>query len=196
MTTTKRPATLDHLQSKKKPVIKTAWIPSDSELADVYEEAEQELSLARGRHRLAKPEDKAIASAKVDEAEQKVGDLAKKLKASALPFKFQSLGHNRFEKLVKSNKPTAQQKQDIKDNGGDPSNLPWNHETFPVELIAACAIDPTMTEAQVKEMLDSPDWNQSEFAALFQAALDANTKHFNRDMSRLGEGLNGTAGSN
>jgi hypothetical protein len=195
----KQPLTLDHLQSKKKPVIRRAWICLDSEIAEEHEEAKQRLANLRARHRITKPEEKAVLanlSTKIAEAEKEELELAAKRRAVSVAMKFKSIGRSKLDKLITNNPPTGQQLEDVTKAGKDSSQLLWNPETFAPLLIAAASFEPVMTEQEVKDMAEDDKWNSGEFGEMFSAALEANTRHLGVNIETLGNGSSGTGNSN
>ena len=63
--------------------------------------------------------------------------------------------------------------------------MPFNSDTYPRALIAACIIEPEVTENDCLEWLDDDTWNEAEIEALFTAAMEANTQ---RRVLDLGKG--------
>lgn len=68
--------------------------------------------------------------------------------------------------------------------------LPWDIKTFPPALIAACAVDPTMTLDEATEMWDESDgWSAAEQDLVFSAALIINQRpksvRFPKELERI-----------
>lgn len=178
---TERPMTYDHLRSKKKPNFKTIRLPLDSEIADAFEEAKNEMERLKLRLDY-KPDDKALLkehSAAVDAYEA-----AKALMLeNSVEFKFRSIGRKRFDELIFEHPPTEAQIKKAKETGAGEAN--WNEDTFPVAIMSACMVEPKMEEHEVKDLWESEDWAGSEVLALFWAALEVNS---NRRAIELGKG--------
>lgn len=110
--------------------------------------------------------------AEAEEAEEAAADLI-------VPFVFRSMGREAFEDLVSAHKPTRKQKDDYRQEliaRGVPANeeLPYDPDTFPPALIAACLASPKLTEDEAKELWDDPAWSQAELSLLLQAAQAVN----------------------
>ena len=86
---------------------------------------------------------------------KKIEAARKRLKASATEFVFRALGDTAWSNLVAAHPPTRDDHM-------------WDPETFPRALVAACAIDPTMTPEQrdgLYEILNDGQRKQLENAA-------------------------------
>ena len=75
--------------------------------------------------------------------------------------RFEALGARAYDELV------AAHQADKK------PGAPFNAETFAPALVAACAVEPVLTEDQARELLD--EWSVAEALDLFNAALRVNT---------------------
>ena len=188
-----RPVTLDHLKTSKKPVIRKVWIALDDEVAEEFQEAISKRDSLKSIHRV-RPDDKTIAS-DLHVAEQACKEAEAKFRESAALFKFKSIGRVAFDKMIKNHPPTAEEKREVAEAGGDPSELQWCVETFSVALTAACSLEPKMTVAEVQELWDDDNWTQAEAAAMFNAALQANMERRNINLDAVGNGSRGTNGS-
>lgn len=96
--------------------------------------------------------------------------------------RFQAIGRKRWEGLVAEHRPTDAQKaefrQDQLDRGVAPGMLKvlgWNVETFPIEAIAACLVEPELTVVDVRRLWDDDTWSSAELGELFAAAVLCNT---------------------
>jgi len=83
--------------------------------------------------------------------------------------KVRAIGSKEYDELLAGHPPTGKQKKD------DP-NTPYNHETFPPALIAACAAEPTMTIEQATELWESDHWSRGELSTLFFGCIEVNAK--------------------
>ncbi len=94
-------------------------------------------------------------------------------------FTFGSLTRVEYRDLLDKHKPTGEQRREFREAqklAGIPSHrrleLSYNVDTYPPALIAACAVDPAMTEVEATEL-----WNvlgNGEAAALFDTAQQVN----------------------
>jgi hypothetical protein len=169
---------LDHLRSRKKPVSRRVAIATDSELAD-------RLNSARLRAaQLHEQKDNPQSAREIPDAEDEVAQLEDEIEPYLAWFVARNMGVGAYEDLQSAHPPTPEQ---VKENRKKGMDLSWNPDTFPPALLAACVLyempaedggEPTLeplTEEFVKEMWDSPDWNQAEVMALFQAAIEVHS---------------------
>lgn len=90
-------------------------------------------------------------------------DVEAELAASEFPFTFEALGRHKYMR-VKAAHPAR--KQDRSDR------LDFNADTFPAALIAASAVEPTMTDEQAVELVDR--LSDGQFTKLWNAAIAVN----------------------
>ena len=188
-----KPVTLADHKSKKKPVIRKVWIAGDDEIAEKHNIALQKCNTLKGLHR-ARPEDKEIAN-DLYQAEKALKEAETELRATALLFKFRSIGRVAFEKLVKQHGPKEEDFEEARKDGVEPTQVNWHTATFSVALTAACSLEPKMTVAEVQELFDDEAWTEVENSALFNAALGANLERRAINLDAVGNGSSGTNGS-
>lgn len=180
-----RPLTYDHLRSRKKPNLKSVRLALDSEVAEEFEQAKEELERLATRMEYMTEEDTRlpVLRAQRDEAQVRFDQAKEAVLEESVLFKFRSIGRKRFDDLIASHPPTEAQIEKAKKTGeGD---LTWNSETFPPALVFNCLVEPKLEEHEVKDLWESDDWAGSEIIALFYAALEVNT---NRRTLELGKG--------
>lgn len=175
-----RPPTFDHLLSRKRPVTKTVIITLDPDLAEEHTAAKrhQEATAAKAANR---PDD-TEAHTELWEAEQRLADLEQRLadEDAVAFFTFRSIGRAAYDALVDEHQPTAAQRAEAKARGM--GTIAWNPDTFPPALVALClesvrlpGSEPEkLSEAQVRALWESDDWNQLELGELFTAAAEVN----------------------
>lgn len=160
------------IKKRKKPVVKKVIIALDGEKADDFNEARtkvEELS-----EMLKDDPRNKVLEADLAAAQEKFDLLKNDVSGDTIEFVFRSVGRRRYEEIFEECPPTAKQKQEAaKKNEDEPQ---WNPETFPPSLIAASILEPEMTEEDVYDMWESPDWNQAELTSLFLAALTVNAE--------------------
>ncbi len=180
-----RPATLDHLRSKKKPV-EDVEIRTDPELAAEYDRVENRIQMLQ----ILASQTGATASAAEEllHLRTRVDDLREAIEPTVVVMRLQSLGRKAFDELQTAHPPTEEQVEEHKQetigqviragkavDEAEAERKFWtppdfNHETFPPALIAACCIVPEgLTEEDVKSF--ESDWNESEYTNLFAAAV-------------------------
>lgn len=72
--------------------------------------------------------------------------------------KLRALSAFELDELRSAHPPTKEQKA---------AGASVNGDTFSPALFAACAVDPSFTLDEAKEMWESPDWSQGELGYLF-----------------------------
>lgn len=80
--------------------------------------------------------------------------------------KFQALPSKEYDDLMSEHPPTKQQRAD---------GMTFNGDTFFPELTALCAIEPTLTKAEVQSIAESDAWSFGELNSLFSSVLNVNT---------------------
>lgn len=80
---------------------------------------------------------------------------------------FRSIGSKAYDALLSEHPPTAAQKKE---------GSPWNSDTFPPALIAACSSDPKISLEDAKRLFESDEWSGGEVAGLFTAAIKVNSE--------------------
>ena len=176
-----RPQTFDHLRGRKKPNTKKVLVVLDPDLADEFNAARQRLDRAKIRYE-SRPDTPEYIT-EHDQAKAEFDALRERIDDELVEFSFRSIGPKQFEELLLAHQPTPEQRAEAKRKGDDPPN--WNPDTFPQALVAASLMSPKMTEAEVKELYNDPDWSGGETSQFFFAALDANS---NRRTVDLGKG--------
>lgn len=177
-----RPATLDHLRKAKQAVQRTVIISLDDDLAAAYEDATADRRRLETLLKISK--DNVAAKAELEDVIDRILRLEEQLEDVTVAFKFRSIGRAAFEELLLAHPPTRDQKDDAKKQGVE-GRLTYNVETFPIALVSAASVEPKLEEVDVKELWDSPEWNQAELMQLFDAALSCNTQ---RRVLDLGKG--------
>lgn len=78
-------------------------------------------------------------------------------------FLFRAIGARDWDKLVAKYPPTTEQRAE---------GASFNMHTFAPALLARVCVEPEMTEAQWKQIWDSPDWNRGEIIQFYATAVD------------------------
>ncbi len=92
--------------------------------------------------------------------------LRDEMQAATVKFTFKTIGDKAASDLL-SKHPSP------KDEEGN-EKYAWNPQTYPAALVAACAVDPSMSEAEAGELFDQ--LNLAQRNDLFGAALRANQR--------------------
>jgi hypothetical protein len=178
-----KPVTFDHLKSMKKPVTKTVRICLNSELSQALSEVEAELQMAEVEAQELPSEETARHLEEVKAHHEAARAAATE---QSVKFVFRSIGRKTYERLVRENPPTEQQREEAKVRGDDPDDLDWDSDRFPPILVAATLVDPEFTEEQVFEIFNSDDWSSTELSILYVTAQEAQMA--NTIISVLGKG--------
>ena len=89
-------------------------------------------------------------------------------------FKFRSLGRTTYRKIIAAHPPTDTDHTAARVESGDMNaRASWNRETFFPALVHAASVGPQLTEAEVTEIFESPDWSDGEVDLLGQGAIKA-----------------------
>ena len=117
-----------------------------------------------------KAEDSAIendVAGKAEAALQAVVDTTR-------TFKFRSLGRSTYRALVAAHPPTDDDHTAARVESGDMNKrASWNRATFFPALVHAASVGPQLTESEVAEIFESPDWSDGEVDLLVQGAIKA-----------------------
>ena len=117
-----------------------------------------------------KAEDEAVEKdllSKAEAALQAVVDTTRTIK-------FRSLGRTTYRALIAAHPPTDADHTAARVESGDMNaRASWNRETFFPALVHAASVGPQLTEAEVTEIFESPDWSDGEVDLLVQGAIKA-----------------------
>lgn len=80
---------------------------------------------------------------------------------------FRSIGNAAYDRLVGKYPPTKAQKAE---------GMSYDMDKFAPALIAACLVEPEMSEDEAKEIWESDAWNRGELMTLFMTAVEVNTR--------------------
>lgn len=93
------------------------------------------------------------------EIAEQIRDLEERITEQTVSFRFRAIPRSKYRELESAH-PGRPDKQEA-----------WNPETFAPALIAACSLDPKMSDADVHRLMDHLNAGQAE--ALFEAAWTA-----------------------
>ena len=148
----------------KKAVTRTVLVPADE--ADVTKLDEARAAAARARLL-----GDTAGAAKADE---ELARVTAEVRESGLEFVFRGIGRKPYEALLREHLPTDEQRADHEARKLQPPQ--WDVNTFPAALCHASAVDSELSaEDWVTDIFESEDWGPGELAALFNAALEANS---------------------
>lgn len=73
---------------------------------------------------------------------------------------FEAISYAELDKLQEKHPPTTEMRV---------QGAVYNRNTFPPALVAACSVDPKMSEADAREIWESEEWSTGELTTLFEA---------------------------
>ncbi len=80
---------------------------------------------------------------------------------------FRAIGTKAYDKLLGKHPPRPEQKIE---------GASYNIDTFGPAIIAACSVEPELSEDEAKQLWDSDDWSRGEIMTLFRAAVEVCNK--------------------
>lgn len=110
-----------------------------ADLRAEWEQAEAEVEQAEAESRTSL----AGSSAAGRKAAKRVQELEREMAESTIPVRLRALTYKGLSDLLAKHPP-----REDKEEGG------WNGDTFPVALLAACAVEPAMSEDQAGQLVD------------------------------------------
>jgi hypothetical protein len=181
------PTSFEDIWEQKERATITVGVPLNSELARDYREAEVAEEEAR-RWVETFPTDPARLRT-LEDAQERLEEARVALEPKLARFTFAAMGAAEFDELLNDNPPTKDQREKWRKKNPQAAAMGggarFNEDVFPIKLLAACAIEPSMTEAQAKQLYTGERFNQAERDALFAAAWDVNNQ---RRVVDLGKG--------
>lgn len=129
---------------------------------------------------------RAVTTDPGDDAKAAFDKAKAEMEATTVWVTFRELPRPEYDALLTNHQPTTEQDKDHRERFGVPA--PYNMESFPPALIAACALEPQMTEEQAVELYAR--WPFAELRRLWETALLVNAKA--RNVTSLGKGWSGT----
>lgn len=94
-----------------------------------------------------------------------------------LELTFQALSSHDLDKLQTKHAPSIEQKA---------KGYNFNPDTFGPALVAACSVDPEMTEADAKEIWASDSWSTGELGQLFDTCIALCMESLNTAFTKSG----------
>lgn len=84
-----------------------------------------------------------------------------------LTITLRAIGSTTYDEIVSKHPPTAKQKKD--------DSATFNIDTFAPALMAACCIEPALTDDEAKELWASDQWSRGELMQLFLGCVEVNS---------------------
>ncbi len=145
------------IKKRKKPNEVSVEILVDVELNRILEE------LTRRHDREARQDAKLNRDPKAPAIAKEIDELQEKVADATVTFRFRDPGRRAFDALMEACPPTPEEKKE--------HNFDWHPHTFVPGLLALCAVEPELSEADALEIYDN--WGRGDVEALFSAALQA-----------------------
>ena len=162
-----RPATLDHLRSKKALRVDHS-VTLDNQLSRALNEARTALEEAE------KGGDAVVIQA-AGEAYNRAREAAAE---STVVFRLKAVPGHVLDKMSRQNRVTDADRERLKEEGmtdEEINRVPHSPSTWPAVVIAATVDEPKMTPEQVTELIwENDEWNRLERELLLRAVGDVN----------------------
>lgn len=155
-----RSTTLAEMRAKFVAREKSVTLITDGGLLAEHEDLVAQLEAALVQERNSLADDGGVR----DLAEQ-VQDLERRIAESRVTLRLRGIGRNQFRRLL-----------DAHESDGEP----FNPETFPVALVAACSLDPVMSTGDVESLADfiTPGQWDTVFTAAWEACREVDEVPF------------------
>lgn len=154
---------IDEILDQATPPEKTVPICLAGHMQAEFEELERDLAIARD-----KPAEGTLAGGAnplATQIAQQIVELRERMREHTKVFRFRGLSRRAFSDLIAKYPPSKEDEAEGKD-------VDW--ETFGVALIAACAVDPAMTEEKAGKLVDV--LTSAQYDSLFAAAFSVNKR--------------------
>ncbi len=172
------------IAQSKKPTTAVLNVCLNSELADACQGPTQRVRLAEN---LMPGEDSKLPPDVIESRKEALADAVAELKEAqtardemVVPYRFGSLGRKRLDALIRAHPPTPEQRkahrEEQRQKGETPGELPFNSETFPPAFISACLQSPEYTVEEATELWNSDDWGLGETNALLNTCWHVNER--------------------
>lgn len=161
--------TFEELKKRKKPNTKEVPILLDPEIGIKYNECLDKI--LKIEQSLESDDSNRSVSSELKTLNKERDLLEKELEENTVVFKIKALNPEAFDEILNDNPPTSKQ---IKEAHQNNRTVEWNPETVPPVLVAACLVEPELSEDDVKEIWKDPSWNSAELLKLFEAAMSVN----------------------
>jgi hypothetical protein len=162
--------TIDDILGRKQANRMTFWIPLDNDLAEAYREAETNFNAANS-FATVRGDDQG-AQRRADEASDVLASAKVALREASVKFVLQAVGRERYEQLVLDNPATREQQRKARDLRQDVPD--FNEDTFPQALVAACLVEPELSEEDVHRLWKSDQFSVAEIRMIVQNAILVN----------------------
>lgn len=167
-----RPATLDRLKSRKR-ATEYVQVRVDSEAVAELDKLTNEVEAIR-----------VLDGTPPDDLLERLEAARAAVDESTVEMKLVSIGRKAYDALEKEHPPTDEQREEFRadqikqlmaegksqeEAEGQAGEPPYDADTFPVALIAACCVQPELTVEDTQGFYD--EWNFNEWMALWMAAV-------------------------
>lgn len=107
--------------------------------------------------------DKASVLDKLKNKKKRQQAVTVEVNGEQLELIFEAISYKDLDALQAKHPPTQQQRVD---------GAAFNRNTFPAALVAACSVDPKISESDARDIWASDDWSTGELNTLFNTVSD------------------------
>ncbi|OPG10557.1 hypothetical protein [Microbispora sp. GKU 823] len=156
-------ATFDDILAAAAPPTRTVPLCLAGDLQAQWEDLDRQR-----RDLAARPAGDTLAGAggELRDVTQRMDAVREQMQAKTVVFRIQGLPKRRWSDLIAKHAPRPEDQAE---------GLDYHAETFPVAALAACCVDPELSEEQAARLVDEILTN-GQWAALWRAILEANNR--------------------
>lgn len=107
--------------------------------------------------------DKRSVLDKLKSKKRRTSKVTVEVDGEQLELLFEAISYKELDSLQAKHPPTQAQRIE---------GAAYNRNTFPPALVAACSVEPKISEAEARDIWQSDDWSSGELTTLFQAVSD------------------------
>lgn len=164
----------EQMMSRKTRASTTVTIVIDHKVIDRLEDARRAVTAARAKAAGAghdtSPEadwgdDVPAEVVAFRDAEADAAALTVEARDAVQEFRFAAVGRAEYQRILDANQPTAAQRKENQFQQ-------WNYLTFGPALVAACSVEPKLSDEQTRRMWDDANWSTGECARLETACYE------------------------
>ena len=160
--------TIDEIRRLKKPNTRKCVILLDSSLAHQMNDLEAQIEALSKRREGTRLSLADTTEKEIEELLVKLEILEDQAEELTVEFTFQDIGRRNYDDLVHAHVPSADEKEEYKEAGGD-GVLAYSTETFPPALVNATAIEPKISIESATEIFE--EWAEGDLEMIFSTAL-------------------------
>lgn len=148
---------IDEIMELRKPRTESAWVPLDADVLNRISELERDIPREEKRD-----ERRTDGPPVAPQLREELEELQEHAHESAVQFTFQAVGRKHYRELIDAHPPDDEDRERALAQFGDRRLARWHSDTFVPALIAACVVEPAMTEEQAQTLWDEWDLSVAE----------------------------------